>query len=235
MADDKSILEPPSYSDSVFLSFSNTSSDSIIRLSQNRTLHINATIDRFLAPVVDGRLSRGLNSSTIALIPTSKNIQSNPFVHHDFKTIPSEIIGLASDHDLDAQFDMTDIMDSKEFWMQTEVITELEQNIGQRWCSSVVQSDGLIFREKAGITENLSLTSQPHASNPRPKSLFSRLSSKQPRVETTHQEFLRKVEIPQRDFVKVKLDEICFRTVNSFGLYETIVKPAVIVSINITH
>ncbi|KAF2687822.1 hypothetical protein K458DRAFT_295519 [Lentithecium fluviatile CBS 122367] len=222
---------PPSYTESLHSHPTGSSSSrgqSILdQLTLVRAQHLRAIIIQHILPLVEQQAAYGIAQTIIALVPSDIPLpapeEKNEF---SFDTVSDsqkvEVIGFASDESpkivrLEGQLNKT------EFWRPQVVIDDLERRL----------------REELNASERLRPRSSVEAARPQqqqPKrSFFDRVSGRGPEVPSPSgnpEVGVRQVDTSGLVLVKVRLEEICLRTVNDFGLYDTMSKQCVIIRVD---
>lgn len=139
-----------------------------------------------------------------------------------------EIHGIVSDEEDINEVRLEGHINTFEFWKQKDVVKDLERVLQERLSSSPIFGQD----SKRGIEPEILVTA-PTSPPPQPerRGFFGRRSSaKQPMKVAAP--LVGKPVKSSRLEVKVDLEEVCLRTVSSFGLFETVTRPAIVVRIN---
>lgn len=200
------------------------------QLTLVRAQHIRAVIDEHILPLVEQQALYGIAQTTIAMIPSDVPLpapepEKSEFSFDTGNDKKVEVIGFSSDDEpqivrLEGQMNRT------EFWRPQSIILELER---------VLKG---------------SLNASPHLKPPSPRepavenmpsqqgrrNIFGRMADAMYREERSASGN-PEVGVGQADtagqvLVKVRLEEICLRTVNEFGLYDTMSKQCIIIRVD---
>lgn len=219
---------PPSYTESTSPSSLDRGNSLLNQLTQIRTTHIQSIISTHILPLIEQQASYGIAHTTIALLPsgiplpTLEEKTEFHFAAADTKSV--EVVGFASELEpkivrLEGQLNRT------EFWRVQAVIDELER----------------VLRESLNANSNLRLPARlaspdVNAQRQPQRSFLSRMiPSRGPeeRSASGNSEVgVRQMDSKGMVLVKARLEEICLRTVNEFGLYDTMSKQCVIVRVD---
>jgi hypothetical protein len=201
------------------------------QLTLTRTTHIQSIITTHILPLVETQASFGIAQTTIAMLPSDIPLppieEKSEFSFDTFGlTKPVEVIGFSSEEEpkvvrLEGQMNRT------EFWRVQAVIGELERVLGEMLnASTYLRSPG---RPRARGSEL-------EGSRQQKRNLWSRMM---PSLGPEHKSASGNPEVGIREMenagmvlVKARLEEICLRTVNDFGLYDTMSKQCVIVRVD---
>jgi hypothetical protein len=201
------------------------------QLTLTRTTHIQSVITTHILPLLEAQASFGIAQTTIAMLPSDIPLpaieEKSEFSFDTFGvTKPVEVIGFSSEEEpkvvrLEGQMNRT------EFWRVQAVIGELEKVLGEMLNASVYlrspdrpRAGGSEFEEAGRQKRNIWNRIMPSL-GPEQKS-----ASGNPEVG------VRQMENAGMVLVKARLEEICLRTVNDFGLYDTMSKQCVIVRVD---
>ncbi|KAH8727945.1 hypothetical protein GQ44DRAFT_738106 [Phaeosphaeriaceae sp. PMI808] len=190
------------------------------QLTLTRSTHIKSIIESHVLPIIETQASFGISTTTIALLPSDIPLSPIPEKSEfSFDTAEAkdgvEVIGFACEEEpkvvrLVGQINQT------EFWRILAVIGELERVLREK----LNESNSLAGLRRTGVR-------QPRRSFLSRMISESRASSKKSEVST---------EQPEGDVgivvVKARLEEICLRTANEFGLYDTMTKQCVIIKVD---
>jgi hypothetical protein len=210
---------PPSYTDTI------SSSPSLLtHLSQTRTTHIHSTITTHILPVISHRASLGIASTIIALLlsdtPLPAVVEQSDFGFETAHTKAVEVVGFSNGEEPDV-VRLEGTMNRMEFWRVGAVVKELEETLKER-LNDVVELE----RVPEAVRQQ----------QPRRTFLGRMIPSFGPERKSPG----RNPEIGTRQIsgdvglvvVKASVEEICLRTINEFGLYETMAKQCVIVKVD---
>jgi hypothetical protein len=222
---EKDILPPPY-----------TSSPSLLdHLAQTRTHHIHSTIQTQILPHITRRFSAGLATTTIALLPSDTPIpaprtKSESGFDDSSSTYPTEarqkvdIVGFSSDEAPEV-VKLEGPMDGSEFWRSEVVVRELERRLGE-------EVNAGRYVQAASTESMIEEIPQKQVKS----GFFARMAGKGPRVAGAKgnlEVYAKRVDdVAGRAAVKVRLEEICLRTVNEFGLYDTLSRQCVVVRVD---
>lgn len=229
----------PSYSESIQqqsqnypTSTTNRGQNILDQLTLVRAQHIRSVIDDQLLPLVEQQASYGIAQTTIALLPSDIPLPA-PEEKSEFSFDTGrddqkvEVIGFSSDEEpkvvrLEGQMNKT------EFWRPQAIILELERTLRDRLNeSSTLRSP----------TSPVFPAAQQESSQRQPKrSFLERIANAMGQEERSPSGIpevgVRQVEEAGKVLVKVRLEELCLRTVNEFGLYDTMSKQGVIIRVD---
>jgi hypothetical protein len=198
-----------------------------------RARHINSVITSQIIPIIHQQALYGIAQTTLALIPSDTPLPTEePESEFSFKaSTPAakqvEVIGFSSTEEpvivrLEGHLNRT------EFWRPQATVQELEH----------------VLREKLNADFNLRGAGAAHLPTPRvpehnvpPKpqrrNFFERVADvMSPTVDFGTGETARNTTQAGQVLVKARLEEISLRTVNEFGLYDTMTKQCVIVRVD---
>lgn len=227
----------PSYEDSINSAFTPASTQSTSRgqqlldqLTIVRAQHIRTVINTHIIPLVEQQALYGIAQTTIAMIPSDISLPAPEAVKSEFSFDTEnekkvEVIGFSSDDEpqivrLEGQMNRT------EFWRPQNIILELET----------------VLKDSLNASPHLKLpsprqpvTQQVPPKQPR-KKFFERMAdamSQETRSTSAHPEVgFRQPDTEGQVLVKVRLEDICLRTVNDFGLYDTMSKQCIIIRVD---
>lgn len=234
---------PPAYEDIIDLSQTRAGQQSRITRTQSpsrgqqildqltlvRSRHIRSVIDNHIIPLVEQQALYGIAQTTIAMIPSDVALPAEEeksefsFDTADQKKV--EVIGFSSEEEpqiirLEGQMNRT------EFWRPQVIVQELER----------------VLKEN--------LNASPHLKPPSPRQVpnievkkaakrgfFGRMAEamnqeEKPSPSGNPEVGVRKVESAGQVLCKARLEEICLRTVNEFGLYDTMSKQCIIIRVD---
>ncbi|KAF2115285.1 hypothetical protein BDV96DRAFT_460244, partial [Lophiotrema nucula] len=193
-----------------------------------RAQQVRAVIDNDIIPLVEQQALYGIAQTTIAMIPSDVKLpaKENEKTEFSFDTGSDkkvEVIGFSSEEPpqivrLHGQMNRT------EFWRLQAVVTELERRL----------------KENLNASPTLRPPTPPKpepAERRSSKNLLGRLTGAMQRSQERSPSGNPEVGVRQDDtagrvMVKARLEEICLRTVNEFGLYDTMSKQCVIIQID---
>jgi hypothetical protein len=200
------------------------------QLSTTRTRHIQSVVSTRIIPLIEQRASYGIAQTTIAMLPSDiplppveEKKYEFSFSTDDAKAV--EVIGFSSEDEpkvvrLEGQMNRT------EFWRPQAVIEELENVLGNDLNASP------LMRSPTGLGrgEVEALIKQPK------RTLLSRvMPSMGPELRSpggNPEVGVKLLDTTGIVVVKVRLEEVCLRTVNEFGLYDTMSKQCVIIRVD---
>lgn len=211
------------------------------QLTLTRAHHIQTVIDAQIIPLVETQASYGIAQTTIAMLPSDIPLPvSEEKTEFSFETTAGdskavEVIGFSS-QDEPKVVRLEGMMNRTEFWRPQAVIVELERVLRE----SLNASTRLRSPTSGASATRLGISSSefdtPTKQQLPRRNFLSRLvpslgqeersPSGNPEVETKGMEGGGLV------LVKVRLEEICLRTVNEFGLYDTMSKQCVIIRVD---
>ncbi|OAL01358.1 hypothetical protein IQ06DRAFT_293450 [Phaeosphaeriaceae sp. SRC1lsM3a] len=225
---------PPSYTESTgqthapFRSNTPRGQALLDQLTLTRSTHIQSMIDTHILPIVESQASFGIAQTTIAMLPSDIPLpaieEKSEFSFDTASTKPVEVIGFSSEEEpkivrLEGQMNRT------EFWRVQAIIEELERALRERLNASAVLRNP---------TRPISEFEEPTRTSRR--SLLSRvMPSLGPEKKSPSGN--PEVGVKQMDnaglvLVKARLEELCLRTVNEFGLFDTMARQCVIVRVD---
>ena len=213
----------------------------LTQLSQTRTNHVQSIINTLILPHIIHRITQGLPQTTIALVPRTSSLpipdekRNNEFAF-DNKTESTtttsdvEILGFASDEQVPHIIRLTDPLDTPEFWRPRQITEELE-----RWLNDALNTQ----RGNANPTRSTTRAANELPRGQGKRKFFQRLSGKGPEVPSASGNPEVGIREGRGDaagggkmVVRVRLEEVCFRTVTAFGLYDTLSERCVIVRVD---
>ncbi|KAF2650934.1 hypothetical protein K491DRAFT_696837 [Lophiostoma macrostomum CBS 122681] len=199
------------------------------RLTIVRSQQIREVIENHVIPTVERQASYGIAQTTIAIIPSDVPLQAPEPEKSEFSfdiasTKQVEVIGFSSNEEplivrLEGQKNRT------EFWRPQANIDELER----------------VLQDSLNTSPYLKPPSPVHKTPPAParpvrRSIFGRIvdavnqeersPSGKPEVGT------RAIAAGRQVLARARLEEICLRTVNEFGLYDTMSKQCIIIRVD---
>ncbi|KAH5268301.1 hypothetical protein HBI71_068860 [Parastagonospora nodorum] len=227
---DKDTLPPPSYTESASHSqppshlqpHTHRGQALLDQLTLTRTTHIQSTITTHIIPLLSQRAALGLARTTLALLPSDiplpplEEKSEFSFGNAFGTTRPVEVIGYASDEELKT-VRLEGEMDATEFWRVQAVVEELERVL-REMLNRDVRVGRSEFEEvlpKRKIWERF----MPGLGGEGKGSAGSEVG-------------VRHGENAGQVLVKVRLEEVCLRTVNEFGLYDTMARQCIIVRVD---
>ncbi|CAO2654224.1 Nn.00g109570.m01.CDS01 [Neocucurbitaria sp. VM-36] len=225
---------PPPYSETYTTRTISTSRGQNIldQLTLTRAHHIQSVIDTHIIPLVEAQASYGIAQTTIAMLPSDIPLpvpeEKSEFSFDTGDSKAVEVIGYSS-QDEPKVVRLEGMMNRTEFWRPQAVIVELERVLRESLnASSYLRSPTSAAR--LGRSEFEAPLQQPR------RNFLSRLvpslgpeersPSGNPEVGTKQLDYGGLV------LVKVRLEEICLRTVNEFGLYDTMSKQCIIIRVD---
>jgi len=235
MASDEK-LSLPSYEESVTGStFQDQRPDGqriLDSLTTVRAQHIRATVITHIFPVIERRAERGLSQTVLALIPSNamaidENAIASGFSQEESSVTVMEIHGIVSEEEDINEVRLQGEINTFEFWRQKDVVQDLERVLQEKLSSSPIFS-----RDSKDATEPEALVNvAPMSPPPERRGFFGRRLSSKQAVQHAPAVVVKPVKSNRMD-VKVDLEEVCLRTVSSFGLFETVTRPAIVVRVN---
>lgn len=238
MSQDTKDSLPPSYIESTGQSHapfrSNTPRGQALldQLTLTRSTHIQNMIDAHILPIVESQASFGIAQTTIALLPSDIPLpaveEKSEFSFDTASTKPVEVIGFSSEEEpkvvrLEGQMNRT------EFWRVQAIIEELERALRERLNASAVLRNPtrpISEFEGAGAART-------------PSRRIALLSRVMPSLGPERRSASGNPEVGVREMdnaglvlVKARLEELCLRTVNEFGLFDTLARQCVIVRVD---
>lgn len=228
---------PPAYSETYTPHTPSASRGQTIldQLTLTRTHHIQSIVTTHIIPLISQQATYGIAQTTIALLPSDiplppveeKSEFSFP-TDSSSSSNPVEVIGFSSE-EVPKVVRLEGMINRTEFWRPQVVIDELERVLGESLnASSRLRSPTtptrLGMREGEGEQRQLRrgfLSRMVPSMGPEQRS-----PSGNPEVGVKQMERMGLV------FVKARLEEICLRTVNEFGLYDTMAKQCVIIRVD---
>ncbi|KAJ4375097.1 hypothetical protein N0V83_002180 [Neocucurbitaria cava] len=213
------------------------------QLTLTRAHHIQTVIDTHIIPLVETQASYGIAQTTIAMLPSDiplpvpeeKTEFSFETTAGDSKAV--EVIGFSS-QDEPKVVRLEGMMNRTEFWRPQAVIVELERVLRESLNAStrLRSPTGGAGATRVGRGSSSEFDSPAQQQLPARRNFLSRLvpslgqeersPSGNPEVGTKGMEGGGLV------LVKVRLEEICLRTVTEFGLYDTMSKQCVIIRVD---
>jgi hypothetical protein len=227
---------PPSYTESTGQSHAPFRSDTprgqalLDQLTLTRNTHIQNMIDTHILPIVESQASFGIAQTTIALLPSDIPLpaieEKSEFSFDTVSTKPVEVIGFSSEEEpkvvrLEGQMNRT------EFWRVQAIIEVLERALRERLNASAVLRNP---------TRPISEYEQGPERTSRRIALLSRVMPSlgpERRSPSGNPEVgIREMDNAGLVLVKARLEELCLRTVNEFGLFDTLARQCVIVRVD---
>jgi len=204
------------------------------QLTTVRAQHIRSTVNTQIYPIIERRAERGLSQTVLALIPSNimaVDLSANPsgFTQEESSVTAMELLGLVHHEEDIEEVRLQGEMNHFEFWKQKDVVQDLQRVLQERLTASPIFS----FDAKDGGNEGLNNVVPVPAIQEKGRGFFGRRSSKQAVQPSSSPTPVLSQPPRSRLEAKVDLEEVCLRTVSSFGLYETITKPAIVVRVNI--
>lgn len=201
------------------------------QLTLVRAQHIRSIIDNHILPVVEEQAAFGIAQSIIALVPSDVPLpapeEKSEFSFDTGSSGKVEVIGFSSGEEpkvvrLEGQMNKT------EFWRSQAIILELERTLKE------LLNAGPTLRSSTHLESEG--TRQKTPQRLQKKGLFGRAADamgQEERSPSGNPEVgVRPVDTAGQVLVKVRLEEICLRTVNEFGLYDTMSKQCVIIRVD---
>ncbi|PVI07520.1 hypothetical protein DM02DRAFT_512713 [Periconia macrospinosa] len=223
---------PPSYSESITSSTAQPRHQNLVNhLTTVRTTHILTVIDSHILPLVEQQAAYGISETNIALLPSdvslptkSKEKSEFSFDNDDDAEKKIEIIGFSSD-EVPKLVQLEGQMNKTEFWRAPGVIQDMEERLRGKLNAAAATA-----AVSSTQTAPSSAADTPRAVSKRGflgklANVIEQEKRSSPFAGGTGKE-------AGRVMVKVRLEEICLRTVNEFGLYDTLSKPCVMVRVD---
>jgi hypothetical protein len=140
-----------------------------------------------------------------------------------------EVHGIVSDEEDINEIRLQGEINTFEFWRQKDVVLDLERVLQEKLSSSPIFSQD----SKACLEPEPLVNVAPMSPPPQPerRGFFGRRSSTKQANQQTAPVVVQPVKSNRME-VKVDLEEVCLRTVSSFGLFETVTRPAIVVHVN---
>lgn len=234
MSQDAKDALPPSYNESTGQSNapfrSNTPRGQALldQLTLTRSTHIQNMIDTHILPIVESQASFGIAQTTIAMLPSDIPLpaieEKSEFSFDTSSTKPVEVIGFSSEEEpkvvrLEGQMNRT------EFWRVQAIIEELERALRER-----LNASAILRNPTRPISEFEGSTKTPR------RTLLSRvmpsLGPERRSASGNPEVGVKPMDNAGLVLVKARLEELCLRTVNEFGLYDTLARQCVIVRVD---
>ncbi|KAF2876769.1 hypothetical protein BDV95DRAFT_625916 [Massariosphaeria phaeospora] len=200
------------------------------QLTLVRGQHIRSVIDTHILPLVEQQVTHGIAQTTIAMLPSeillpAPEEESSEFSFDSGNKKKVEVIGFSSNESpqvvrLEGQMNRT------EFWRAPNTIRELE----------------VVLKESLNASPNLQSPTGsrvPPTQKPQrhvKRGLFGRMA------DVINQEERWPIRSSEGDMehygvagqvlVKATLDDICLRTTNEFGLYDTMSKLCIVIRVD---
>lgn len=207
------------------------------QLTLVRASHIRSVIHEHIIPIVETQASFGIAQTTIALIPSDvplPPVEEKSEFSFSSATPSVEVIGFSSE-DVVKIVRLEGSINKTEFWRPQAVIVDLETVLREAMnASQTLRSPN---RERFGASEVVT----PPTPKPQRRNLLGRV------VDVINQEGgggpdrSIVVTVNKGDamggemgmvLVKARLEEISLRTVNDFGLYDTLSRQCVIIRVD---
>jgi hypothetical protein len=194
-----------------------------------RSRHIRTVVDTHIIALIEQQAHHGIAHTTIAMIPSDVPLPAPPVEKSEFSFDTGdekklEVIGFSSDDEpqivrLEGQ------MNRAEFWRSQSIITELERVLKE--CLSA--KPHLRPLDPKQVQPRVTQTKQK-------RSFFGRMADAMNQEQRSPSESLE-VDDSEIDHIgqmvaRVRLDDICLRTVNEFGLYDTMSRQCVIIRVD---
>ncbi|KAF2147429.1 uncharacterized protein K452DRAFT_354823 [Aplosporella prunicola CBS 121167] len=214
---------PPTYEDTVSSGpdFGGASHGQQIidQLTTVRARHIRSVLDEHIYPRLKQQATYGIAKTTIAMMPSDVLGSSSSL---DSPSNVLEMIGFPSD-EVVQQLQLGGPLNRGEFWQQTGVIGDLERALRDRLATTPFT--GTIDKPQTPTIQPES----PRATSQR-RGFFGRKSVK-PETLVSHSTAVP-TGTPSQLKALVSLEEVCFRTVSDFGLFETVSRPAIVIRVS---
>jgi hypothetical protein len=226
---EKEDTHPPSYHDSTH-PYRLTGQTLLSQLSTTRTTHIHSIITAHILPLVEQQASYGIAQTTLALLPSDIPLpaieEKSEFSFSTTSSTPVEVIGFSSG-EAPKVVPLEGLMNRTSFWRVQAVVEVLESALREelnkssylRSAESPIRKASPEQQPRRTFLSRMVPSLGPEESSP----------SGNPEVGT------RALEIDRNSglvLVRARLEEISLRTVNEFGLYDTMSIQCVIVRVD---
>jgi hypothetical protein len=202
------------------------------QLTLTRTTHIQSIINTHIIPVIEQQALYGIAKTTIAMLPSDIPLpaveEKSEFSFSSSSSEAVEVIGFSSE-DVPKVVRLQGQMNRTEFWRVEAIIADLERilrdtlNVSPVWRSSTGPS--MVSSEE-----------QQQRAQPKRRVLSRVMPSLGPEQRSVSGNPEVGIRQESNDvglvLVKARLEEICLRTVNEFGLYDTMNRQCVMVKID---
>jgi len=220
-------LEPP-HSIANTSSSTSTSRGLVDNLTLARAHTIRCVIDEHILPLVENEATLGIPQTTIALLPSDIPLpapeEKNEFSFDASTTFKQvEVIGFNSEEEPKIAR-LSGPMNNTKFWRLEAVVEELERTLRERLNQSEKLRSPTSPVFERGQLDEMSRSSR--------RQFFGRFSDSIGRHDRTSSP-PKALDHVGQVLVKVRLEEICLRTVNDFGLYDTMSRQCVIVRVDV--
>lgn len=193
-------------------------------LTTVRATHLDGIISTHILPLISQQAASGIAETNIALLPSDVSLpapkEKSEFSFEDDKTGDLEVIGFSSD-EAPLLVRLEDQMSRTDFWRAPGVMQDLEDRLKNSLNSAAAAA--------AASSASSSSSSPP----PAKKGLLGRLTNLYEQEKHSSPFGSRGAGGAKGQvLVKVRLEEICLRTLNDFGLYDTLSKQCVTVKVD---
>lgn len=204
------------------------------QLTLTRAHHIQAVIDGYIIPLVEQQAAYGIAQTTIALLPSDIPLppveEKSEFSFDTGNVTPVEVIGFSSG-EAPKVVRLEGQMNRIEFWRPQAIIEKLERVLKESLnANSRLRSPTGVMRPERNEFEPMQQHQQPK------RTLLSRfvpsMGSEQRLPNGASEIGVKQMEGTGVVLVKVRLEEICLRTVTEFGLYDTMSRQCVIIRVD---
>lgn len=229
-SDEKDLNLPPSYIDSLRPSLAGSSTGGVSRgqnlldtLTLTRASTIRSTIYNSILPILSSRAALGIPHTTLALLPSDIPLpppaEKSEFSFDSYglegrkEGEDIQVLGFSGDEEPKV-IRLSGDVHRTEFWRQRTVIEELERalrddlNDGRLVGTLEVQETNEVKKVKKG--------------------LFGRGKKAEGQPGGQKSDGFSGEQVA----VRVRLEEICLRTTNEFGLYDTVSRQCVVVKVD---
>ncbi|ORY13321.1 hypothetical protein BCR34DRAFT_623927 [Clohesyomyces aquaticus] len=201
------------------------------QLTLVRAQHIRSVINEHIIPLVEQQAMYGIAQTTIAMIPSDVSLPAEEETKNEFSFDNGtqekvEVIGFSSDEKPQI-IRLQGQMNRIEFWRPQVIVQELER----------VLKDSLNASPAVKVPSPKFPPPQELPPKPRRRDFFGRMadaiSQPEEKPPSGNPEVgVRQFEETGQVLVKARLEEICLRTVNEFGIYDTMSKQCIIIRID---
>ncbi|KAF2012387.1 hypothetical protein BU24DRAFT_426270 [Aaosphaeria arxii CBS 175.79] len=225
----------PSYEDSINAGLPLSRGQHILdNLTLVRAKHIRAIVDNAIIPLIEDQALRGIAQTTIVMLPSDILNSSSVTEKSDFSFATEddehvEVQGLSSEEKPQI-IRLAGPLNKTEFWKPPAIIKELERVLMENLMVGSGGPSSSQFQPKPIGSQG----KQPK------KGLLGRMTKAFQREESSvEQDSTLYVPHPDpnsgRVTIEARLEEMCLRTVNEFGLYDTTSKQCIIIRIDAGH
>lgn len=208
------------------------------QLTLSRAQHIQSVIDTHILPLVEQQASYGIAHTVIALLPSDIPLpplkEKSEFSFESTNpTEPTEIIGFPSEEQpkvvrLEGRINRT------EFWRPQAIIVELERVLRESLNASPrLRSPDSPTRSMAMRRDFQHPVVEQREGQSAKRSFFGKMGSRLGGPSKNGEDIGEKqMQATGLVLVTVRLEEVCLRTVNDFGLYDTLSRQCVIIRVD---